>query len=338
MSKQAILDLIPNLSDSDRSELLVLLSSQVFESSFQTLSNHIKEQRYVEGVLACPFCQNQHVVKNGTRSGIQRYLCRSCEKSFSTKTQTASAYSKKGAEVWLKYLDCFVAGYSLRKCAEICELNLCTSFIWRHKILEALKSHLKVGKVSGLIEADECFFRFNEKGSRNKNKTVTVRSTPKKKRGISSDQVAVATALDRNGNLMLGLIGRGKPTYTAVKTFFKDGIDSQAILCTDSAKIYQLLAKEFELTHIRIKPGKHKQDLYHINHINALHQKLKQFMQPFKGVATKHLEHYLYYFKWLETVKSELEIEKKQKAYVHIHASYSKATKVDIKNRKPAYA
>ncbi|MGL4372220.1 MAG: IS1595 family transposase [Turicibacter sp.] len=338
MFMQTIIDLLPNLSQDDLNQLSTVLSDRLIQQDFSLLSVQIKEQRYASGYLNCPFCQHTHVVKNGQRQGIQRYLCRHCKKSFCTQTLTPSAYSKKSSTVWMSYLDCLLAGFSLRKCAQICEIHLSTAFFWRHKLLEAFKCYLKVGEVSGLIEADECFFRFSQKGQRKTGATCTIsQSKPTKKRGISSQQVAVGTALDRQGNLILGLLGRGPMKYEPLKRLFDGRIAPHSTLCTDSAHSYKKLAREMNLEHIALPTGIKKQDIFHINHINTLHKNLKSFMYPFKGVATKHLDHYLYYFKCLETLKGEKENLKRNFIYLNTHATYSQARQGDIKNRKPAY-
>lgn len=38
-----------------------------------------------------------------------------------------------------------------------------------------------------------------------------------------------------------------------------------------------------------------------INRVNAVHSLLGAFMEPFKGVSTKHLDAYLAWFKWCRT-------------------------------------
>jgi hypothetical protein len=43
----------------------------------------------------------------------------------------------------------------------------------------------------------------------------------------------------------------------------------------------------------QIKRGKHKEGIYHIQHINAFHSKLKKWMDRFNGVATKYLANYI---------------------------------------------
>lgn len=53
-----------------------------------------------------------------------------------------------------------LSGYTIRKCAEECQINIATSFFWRHKISDASATTVGVGDLEGLIEADETFFRY----------------------------------------------------------------------------------------------------------------------------------------------------------------------------------
>lgn len=88
------------------------------------LQNEIQETRYSSGQYKCPFCHDDHIVKNGKAKGNQRYLCRNCGKSFSQQTQTPTAYSKKETKVWIDYIECMIKGYSLRRCAWECNINI----------------------------------------------------------------------------------------------------------------------------------------------------------------------------------------------------------------------
>ncbi|MFQ9564374.1 MAG: IS1595 family transposase, partial [Faecalibacillus intestinalis] len=144
-------------------------------------------------------------------------------------------------------------------------------------------------------------------------------------------------ALDRHGNLLIGLIGRGRLKYDALKRFFEGHIAPHSTLCTDSAHGYSRIAEELNLKHVQIESGKRKKDIYHIQHVNALHGSLKAFMRKFRGVATKHLHHYLYWFKWVELFKHEKEVVKIQKAYIHAQATYSSCSVDDILSRQPLF-
>jgi hypothetical protein len=61
-----------------------------------------------------------------------------------------------------------IEGYSLRKCAEQLndEVTYVTLFYWRHKILAALKQ-IPTESFQGIVEMDETYFLYSEKGKRN---------------------------------------------------------------------------------------------------------------------------------------------------------------------------
>lgn len=59
-------------------------------------------------ITSCPHCGSTHYVKNGTKDGRQRYLCKFCKKTFSSSTGTILFHSKKDIETWSKYIHCLV--------------------------------------------------------------------------------------------------------------------------------------------------------------------------------------------------------------------------------------
>lgn len=87
-------------------------------------------------------------------------------------------------------------------------------------------------------------------------------------------------------------------------------VGDNSILCTDSHKSYVQFAKDFSLEHKRVKRGKHKEGIYHIQRINAVHSKLKKWMDMFYGVATKYISNYIYWFKWLHLFETDNEVVK----------------------------
>ena len=89
--------------------------------------------------------------------------------------------------------------------------------------------------------------------------------------------------------------------------------------------------------YIKIESGKRNKDIYHIQHINFLHSRLKAFMSDFKGVATKHLQNYLYWFKFIEIFKSERQSIKLERAYVLSQANYTDCSVEAIRTRTPAF-
>lgn len=344
MPKAVILALLKRVASIDLPEILVEVEKGIFKSDLSKLQNEIQETRYSSGQYKCPFCGDDHIVKNGKVKGNQRYLCRNCCKSFSQQTQTPTAYSKKEIKVWIDYIECMIKGYSLRRCAWECGINLATAFFWRHKILDALSSFMGKGEVDGLVEADECYLRYSYKGNHSKSTRFKMPRAPRKrggesvgKRGLSSEQVCIGTALDRTGNILIGMIGTGRAKYDNLKCFFEGYIAPHSILCTDSAHGYGKLAIQLDLEHKAIPSGKHTNGIYHIQHINAFHSNFKSFLQKFRGVSTKHLHSYLMWFKWIELFKDEKEILKIQKVYVQSQASYSLISNEMIRAREPLF-
>lgn len=100
-----------------------------------------------------------------------------------------------------------INGYSIRKSAKIVEINIATSFFWRHKILDCISTFLGKGYVVGVVEADEVFFAESFKGTKPSNmpRHSGKRGKQVKKRGISKEQVCIATDIDRQGNLIMKL-------------------------------------------------------------------------------------------------------------------------------------
>ena len=68
------------------------------------------------------------------------------------------------ADKMLEYLICMFEVKSLRACASEVGIILRTSFIWRHKILAAIKSLQGGISFSGIVEADEMLMKYSEKG------------------------------------------------------------------------------------------------------------------------------------------------------------------------------
>ena len=306
-SIKSILTDIQTLPLNQVEELLSYLEEfLVSNSQVEQIYEDVKEFRFSKGKV-CPHCSSELISKNGKYNGKQRYICKDCKRTFTDFTNSAVYRSKKSLDKWLKYAKCMIMGLSIRKSAKIVGINIATSFFWRHKILDCISAFLGTGHVDGLIEADEVFFAENFKGTKTINmpRESHKRGKSIKKRGISKEQICVATALDRQGNLIIEPLCKGRMTYKELENLYKGHIGENSILCTDSHKSYIRFATDFNLDHKRIKTGKHKEDIYHIQHINNLHSNLKRWMRRFNGVASKYISNYMYWFKWLRIFESD---------------------------------
>jgi hypothetical protein len=66
------------------------------------------------------------------------------------------------------------------------------------------------------------------------------------------------------------------------------------------------LAKQEKINHVVLNRSlgeRVKDKVFHIQTVNAYHMRLKQWLAPFHGVATKNLHKYLGWFGWFELNK-----------------------------------
>ncbi len=202
-----------------------------------------------------------------------------------------------------------------------------------------LRSFFGVGSVEGVIEADEVFLAESFKGTKPSKMPRKSRKRGKqiKKRGISNEQVCIATAIDRQGNLIMELLCRGRMTHQELERLYDGRVGDNSIFCTDSHKSYVQFAKDCSLEHKRIQRGKHKEGIYHIQHINAVHSKLKKWMNKFNGVATKYISNYLYWFKWLQLFETDKEVVKIKNFMVQCNVAHAYTRITDFKEREPIF-
>ena len=218
-SIKSILTDIQTLPLNQVEELLSYLEEfLVSNSQVEQIYEDVKEFRFSKGKV-CPHCSSELISKNGK----QRYICKDCKRTFTDFTNSAVYRSKKSLDKWLKYAKCMIMGLSIRKSAKIVGINIATSFFWRHKILDCISAFLGTGHVDGLIEADEVFFAENFKGTKTINmpRESHKRGKSIKKRGISKEQICIATALDRQGNLIIEPLCKGRMTYKELENLYK---------------------------------------------------------------------------------------------------------------------
>jgi len=125
------------------------------------------------------------------------------------------------------------------------------------------------------------------------------------------------------------LITKGRVTTSDLERLYSGRLNNDSIICTDSHKSYIKFGIKYAKQHIRIASGKHKNGVYHISHVNALHSKLKKWLTGFKGVSTKYLSNYLNWFIFVECISTERDIIKTKHLFVN---SMTKLTDTRIVN------
>ena len=288
-----ILERIKPLSNAAKRKLIIDISILINISTEKETSK-----------LICPHCKNKYIVKNGKNNVTQRYLCKSCGKSFVKSTNTPIFSSKKNLETWMKFVEFLINQYSINRISKELNIAISTAFIWRHKILDAIREHYKCLSLSSKIQCDETFFQESFKGNHSKDGFVMPRKAHKrggqsKYRGISKEKVCVLTALDNNNNFFIAPITMGRPSSSDLIRSIGKIIKSKSLLITDSLFAYKTLSSYCNISHIAIYKGLHTFKEYNIQKINSLHSNLKRFISVYRGVSTKYLSNYLALFKFI---------------------------------------
>ena len=113
---------------------------------------------------ACGHCKSESFGTWGQASGLRRYKCKDCGRTFNALTGTPLAQLHR-RDAWLDYARAMVDRTSLRKAAERADVCLETSFRWRHRFLAAARDK-RPSALTGIVEADETFILKSAKGSR----------------------------------------------------------------------------------------------------------------------------------------------------------------------------
>ncbi len=94
---------IKELSDFQLQELFNYIGEiMTLNSISSNLNNEFKEIRFTKGEV-CPHCNSTSVVKNGKLNGKQRYICKSCKKSFNDLTKSVLSCTKLPLYKWVQY-------------------------------------------------------------------------------------------------------------------------------------------------------------------------------------------------------------------------------------------
>ena len=280
-----LLDQIKDLTEIQRTALSELLGKAQHKKS----PADILDKKFASNPI-CPQCQGSSIHKWGIVSGIQRYRCKGCGRSFNALTGTSMAHLRK-KELWLEYSKALADSHSLSKAAERCGIHRTTAFRWRHRFLQT-PSQSKAS-CSGITEVDETYFRESFKGKKLFHRKPRKRGKDACVRGLSAEQIPVVVARDREGRTCDAVLR----TRTAKEVGVHIGgyISPASVLCIEQSRILIKFAKDrglaFETIGTKQRRGREK--VFHVQNVNAYHSRLKNWMARFHGVSTERLPTYL---------------------------------------------
>ncbi len=144
---------------------------------------------------------------------------------------------------------------------------------WRHRFLAFVSANPE-GRLNGVIQVDETYFRTSYKGHKTWLKGGQIDGRKARKRGgaslrgLSKEQVPVLTAIDSNNFIFQQrLPDRKRRTISAT---MRPWVEAQSVICSDGEPAYRSIAEMAECAHFRIKlRGKSQSPNLNLARINA---------------------------------------------------------------------
>jgi IS1 family transposase len=115
------------------------------------------------------------------------------------------------------------------------------------------------------------------------------------KRGISNEQMCILVARDRTGQTLDWVPGKGTVTRAQLLQHLFPRLERDVLLVSDGHPAYRAFAQETGITHeaVNLKAGIRVRGAIHVQNVNAYHSRLRGWLMPFRGVASRYLANYL---------------------------------------------
>lgn len=275
-----------------------ILAADLAELELAPAAVEVAERR-ADGGMLCPHCAGSHIVKNGSADELQRYKCRTCNRTFNALTGTPLARLHLRGK-WLGQAEALRDGWSLTQVEERLGIARTTALRWRHRFL-CLPKELRAQLLTGVVEADETYFLRCAKGQRRDlGRKPRHRGGKAGKRGLSDEQVAVLVARDRAGETADFILEADDSDHLVEQ--LKPLLPKDAILCTEANSVMMATGRKLKVDHhaVNVSAGRRVDGPWHVQNVNSYHSHLKEWMRRFRGVATKYLASYLGWFRAID--------------------------------------
>lgn len=286
----------------------------------------------------CPECGGTSIIKWGFNKDVQRYKCKECGCFFDENTGTLLHSLKCSEETLLKAIDAEIRGDTISEIAYQTGLKKSTCFNIRHR-LHALAGIMVSGTVlSGQVELDSTYAKINLSGTRPQNmprlskkrgKHEHVVGDEKELRGPSHHKVCIATAIDRNDNIVYRVTGLGIENLEKYEKI-EEGIGKADMIISDGNKSIIRFAKDRNIASDSTESsGARKHFLTpegnSLGDVNQLHQELKDLSRQKHGISTRHIQGYLDWITYTKKLHYRYEREEQaRKVYEDLKSAHGK--------------
>lgn len=250
----------------------------------------------------CPFCMSLDFKKSGhTRSGVQRYKCSACGKTFLPTTGTIFDEHRISISEWTDYCLNLFHHVSITADSWNNRNSFKTSRYWLQKIFLTLDGVQENIVLSGKVWLDETFYSV-------RSEDIVRKDNGNKLKGLSVNQLCIGVATDKKNNIIL-LEGTGKPSQAKTFEAFGNHIEQGSHLIHDDDNSHHRLIKKLSLEST-VYPSKTLKGVPDnenpMNPVNRVHAILKNFLNSHSGFKREDIQGYLNLFAFVSNSPTDL--------------------------------
>ena len=245
----------------------------------------------------CPHCGSDEFVRRGlTGTGLQRYMCKECHKTFTVITGTIFDQRKIPMTEWIDFL-LSIMGYGSFHLTSRNNKNLATTTkYWLEKVFLLLRHRQEDIVLQGRVYLDETYIPVKGRDARR----LPDGSLP---RGLSRNRICITVACDDN-NVVCIADGFGKPSRKRTLGAMSGHIEHGAVLVHDGDNshnaLIETLALESEVyTTAQTKELKDKDNP--LQPVNRQHALLKRFLRAHSGFNRDEIQDYLNLYSFISS-------------------------------------
>ena len=240
----------------------------------------------------CPYCVSKKFKKSGyTQSGVQRYMCGVCGKTFLPTTGTLFDDHKISISEWMEYCLNLFRHVSITADSWNNKNAFTTSRYWLQKLFLTLETVQNSVILRDHVWLDETFYRV-------RSEDIVRNANGKKLRGLSQNQICIGVATDKKNTLFL-VEGTGKPSQKKSFEAFGSHIERGSTLYHDKESAHAKLVCKLSLNSITYASSDLKglaDKDNPMNPVNRAHAVLKMFLNTHGGFIRDDMQGFLNLF------------------------------------------
>jgi len=250
----------------------------------------------------CPYCASEKFKKSGRiPSGVQRYMCAACGKTFLPTTGTIFDEHRISISEWMEYCLNLFRHVSITADSWNNKNAFATSRYWLQKLFLTLETVQNSVVLRDRVWLDETFYTVRAPD-------IVHHEDGTKLSGLSRNQICIGVATDKK-NTVLFVEGTGKPSQKRTFELFGNHIEPASTLIHDKESAHKKLVEQLSLQSVVYASRDLKRladEDNPMNPVNQVHNVLKKFLNAHSGFLRNDLQNYLNLFVFVSNPPVEL--------------------------------